>query len=489
MKQFKGPDWQLVDQFTITQQQVVSAITYVKKWFAAMISHLPKPNQASAAARNAAPLQVSQPPPNPQAQPAIPPLNASNLQQLEQQEEALQRARRVHSHAAPPAPTTLQPPFPLGAPSPQGVPHAYGPPGLTKDKLVIPPAKRRKQNPAAKTPTTSSTPAPPASTPQSQKPTPAEINKPVPPVSSSFRCPVSECEPHIRGFASQAALDTHLDELHKVEEPVANALEFALESYRAGLGLDQQGKKAQEAADESKRKSALGPEAQPQPQPSRPSSTPRIKSENMTPGATPVGRSISQAGIKSSPSLNNAKLSQGPATNKGTAGSNAKVLQSKENRKDTGKSGEQESPPEDMVFVKDPWAESAISLETIRSAFSDLGDQVWSFPGLGSDPIEEILSSEAFVNIRSKDTPQSTDTGANTQTPKDTDSSKDDELDVIMSGSSDDSWIPSDWINLPGQLERGLLMNEPWEEVNWDALEENEYGMNENNLEQVVYSI
>ncbi|EER45021.1 conserved hypothetical protein [Histoplasma capsulatum H143] len=488
MKQFKGPDWQLVDQFTISQQQLVSAIAYIKKWFAAMISHLPKPNQASAAARNAAQPHASQPPPNAQPQPAIPPLNASNLQQLErQQEEALQRARRVQNHAAPPAPTTLQPPFPLGAPSPQGVPHAYGPPGLTKDKLVIPPAKRRKQNPAAKTSATS-TPAAPASTPQGQKQTPAaETNKPTPPVSNSFRCPVSECEHHIRGFATQVALDTHINELHKVEEPVENALEFVLESYRTALAIDKQEKKTQEAAeDESKRKNAPEPELQRPPQPSKPSSTPKLNSEHMTPGTTPAGRSVSQAGMKPSPSSNNAKLSQGPAaTGNGTAGSNAKEQQSKESKKDNGKNGEQESSPEDMVFVKDPWAESAISIETIRSGFSDWG----SFPGLESDPLEEVLISDVFTNIREKDTPQSTDTSANTHTPKDTDSSRDDEVDVNMSGSNDDSWIPSDWVNLPGQLEGGLLMNEPWEEVNWDALEENEYDLNGNNLVQVVYSI
>jgi hypothetical protein len=79
-----------------------------------------------------------------------------------------------------------------------------------------------------------------------------------------------------------------------------------------------------------------------------------------------------------------------------------------------------------------------------------------------------------FTLVRSKDTPQSTDTGINSQTPKDSDISKDDELDINIGGMTDDNWIPSDWVNLPGNLEEGLLMAEPWEKINWDAIEAKE---------------
>ncbi|KAK2737271.1 hypothetical protein FQN55_001197 [Onygenales sp. PD_40] len=493
MKQFKpGPVWQVVDQFTISRDRAMNSLVYVKKWFHTMFNQrnqASKPNQQKAPPQGAVP-PVSQPHPN--TQPAMAPLNASNLQQLEQQQEALQLARRAQTHAVPPAPTSLQPPFPLGAPSPQGVPHAYGPPILTKDQLQFPPPKRRKQNqPAAKTPTAASAQTPPLPTSQTQKQTPTEARKPRPAAINPFRCAIPDCKRNLNGFASQAALDSHTDEFHTIDAPVSDALEFVIGSYRAGLGIDQQEKVAQEADESRRRKESAAPESVSQP--SRPSATPKlkqemkqeIKSEHVTPGNTPMGRAVSHAGMNSaSPVSNNAKTPQVPIM-KGAALSNLKATQSKESKKGIGKTGEKASSPEDMVYVKDAWAESSVSLETIRSAFGDLGDQ--TFPGLKTDPVDEILTSEIFTNIRSKETP-STDTGGNSQTPKDSDSSKDDDFDIAMSGMSDESWVQGDWVNLPGQLEGGLLMND-WEEVNWDTLDDNELDMGWNDGDPAVYSI
>ena len=137
--------------------------------------------------------------------------------------------------------------------------------------------------------------------------------------------------------------------------------------------------------------------------------------------------------------------------------------------------------------MKDPWADSSISPETIRAAFGDLGD--YKFPGLGPDPVDEFLASEMFTRVRSKDTPQSTDTGVNTQTPKDSDVSKDDEPDINISGMTDDNWIPSDWVNLPEELDEGLLMHEPWEKINWDAIEGKDLDAEWDDGSMVIYSI
>src|SRR5436190_21876490 len=89
MKQFKGPDWTLADRFTITPDYLDSAIPYLKKWFAAMISQVQgsRQNQAGTSRPTAHQVPTSQS----GGQGNIPPLNASNLHQLEQQQEALQR--------------------------------------------------------------------------------------------------------------------------------------------------------------------------------------------------------------------------------------------------------------------------------------------------------------------------------------------------------------------------------------------------------------
>ncbi|PGH20404.1 hypothetical protein AJ80_03549 [Polytolypa hystricis UAMH7299] len=456
MKQFKGPDWTLADQFTIASDYLSSTIAYLKKWFQAMISHVrPK----------------SQQPQQQAAQPSMAPLNASNLQQLEQQEEALQRAKRAHAHVAPPAPTALQPPFQLGAPSPQGVPQAYGPTNLTPDKLYIPPPnKRRKPNQQAnKTPTSTPSAVGPTPAPHGVHQSPPETRKPTPGVAPlSFKCTITDCQYHVKGFASQAALDNHVDEEHKVEPPIADALEFALESIATGLGI-----KREQAEDASK----VGPVVDGQAQEGKPGAVPKpqsdVKAESMT-----SGRPTSMPGKSASPASNTAKTPQ-LLGSKGPGASTLKQSKSKNGKKEAVKD---QASPEDAASAKNAWPESAMSFDAIRAAFGDLGDQM---PTLGPDPVDEILLSEAFTKIRPDSTPQSTDTGANTQTPNDSDMSKDDDIDLVP---TDDNWIPADWVNLPGELEGGLLMQEPWEEINWDSMDTSETSMDWNKIDPTDYT-
>src|SRR4051812_11420512 len=102
----------------MSPETITSVINHVKKCFSAMMTKIQQNQAARTAGNQGSAAQAA-------SQSGIP-LNASNLQQLQQQEEALQRARRANPQTVPPEPTSLQPPFAIGPSSPQGVPQAYG---------------------------------------------------------------------------------------------------------------------------------------------------------------------------------------------------------------------------------------------------------------------------------------------------------------------------------------------------------------------------
>ncbi|KAL1846939.1 hypothetical protein Plec18170_008907 [Paecilomyces lecythidis] len=458
MRQFKDPDWTINDYFTISPEALTQTINQIKKLFTAMITKVQSQPGAQRAAQQGAAAATSA------TQPANQPkLNATNLQQLQQQEEALQRAKRASNPSVPPAPTAPQAPFALGAPSPQGVPQAYGPGGLTPDKLKLPPTKKRKQShgTAPSTPAQGQAAAAAASKAQGAKQPPADVNK-APALVGPFKCAETECEYHQKGFVTQAALDKHVGESHKVEQ-IGDPLEFALESFRV-LSQDKEKSGAQEP-----KVSAAAPDMQ------RAVSKPGIaglkqdiKGDGATPatvGTTPMGRVSSQVGPKSTSPASNQLQTPRTISGKPLAG---RPAGSKEERKEGGKTSVQVASPEDAT-AKDPWADSTVSLEAIHDTFMDFGDD--SLHGLGFDPLEEFLNAEAFGPNPSEDTPDSVETAAVTQTPKDAEPSKD--VDVKIGGVSDDSWIPADWINLPSHVEGELdvLMNDRWEDLNWDTID------------------
>lgn len=418
------------------------SINYVKKLFHGMITRVSQQRPGA-----------SQSPPNgqPAAQNNMPALNANNLQQLQQEQEALQRARRASSQTAVSA-TSAVPPAPFGAPSPQGVPHAYGPGSIPPQELKLPPPKKRKQSHAGATPT-AGTPGTKAAT---GKQAAAEAAKPPPAAASgAFKCSVVECQHHYHGFPNQTALDRHVEESHKIEESIEDPLEFALESLRNSLVRTEDKSGPQAARKGATMEAPQGPKLE--------GSTP------VTTGTTPMGRVPSQFGPKTASPASNQQLTPRAGSSKAPA-SAGKPVKGRDDKKEPGKPAEQEPP----VPMPDPWATSAISLETIHDTFMDLGDD----GGLGFGAMDEFLNPDMFTNTQSKDTPDSVETAVVTQTPKDGDMAPTNETNAKSGEGADDNWIPVDWFNLPGRFEDGLLMNDSWEEIDWDTLDRKDSSMN-----------
>lgn len=460
MRQFKpGPDWAINDQITIAPEYLSGTINYIKKLFHAMIVRVNQqqnqaPGQRTNVTQGASPVQ--------QANPDMPALNASNLQQLQQQEEALHRARRASGQSGTGAPSVPQPPF--GAPSPQGVPHAYGTGGFAPEKLKIPPQKKRKQSHGGAPITAQGSAAP---TNQSTKQSAAEATLNSAQLAGPFKCNVPECQHHYHGFVTQPALDKHVEENHKAEESIDDPLEFALESIRNSLVNGDE-----KTGTQDPRKALAVNRPGPTPSPAKHQGKP----EGTTPATVaPMGRVSSQIGLKAASPSSNQHLTPRTASGKTPASSAMKRAASKEGKKGTAKPIDQIQPSE-VAVTKDPWADSAISLDAIHDTFMDIGDE--GVHGLGVDPMEEFLNTEMFTKIQSnKDTPESVETGVATQTPKNSDTSKDEDM-VKIEGGSDDSWIPVDWFSLPSRFEDGLLMNESWEDLDWETIDRKEAEMN-----------
>ncbi|KAL4941713.1 hypothetical protein BDV06DRAFT_176709 [Aspergillus oleicola] len=437
MRQFKpGPDWTLNDHVTITPEYLTGTTTYIKKLFHHMIARV---NQQ----QNQAPGQrpgASQPMNAQQSNQNMAPLNASNLQQLQQQEEALQRARRASSQTAASGASAVAP-APFGAPSPQGVPHAYGPGGIPPQELKLPPPKKRKQSHLSTTPV--SGPSGPKAPASKQAPTEAK------PLVGAFKCSVPECQHHYQGFASQGDLDKHVEENHKVEEPIEDALEFALQSFSTLLQGEQN-------ADSQGGTKGFGFDIDMTPNKSAAAafSGKEVKTEAATPapGTTPMGRVPSQMATKPA----------SPAS-KAPGSSSLKPTPSRDGKPEPRKSTEQESALM-TAATKDTWADSKISLDAIRDGFDLDFDNA-----LGFGAMDEFLNVEMFNGTQ--DTPDSVETGVVTQTPKDVDMLKSDDLASKDSSVTENGWIPTDWYCLPGQFEDGILMNESCEDIDWEMVD------------------
>ncbi|KAL2826055.1 hypothetical protein BDW59DRAFT_66755 [Aspergillus cavernicola] len=442
MRQFKpGPDWALNEQVTITPEYLTGTTNYIKKLFHHMIAKVNQQNQQ----QNQAPGQrsaASQGGPNmQQANQNMTPLNASNLQQLQQQEEALQRARRASSQTAASGASVI-PPAPFGAPSPQGVPHAYGPGGIPPQELKLPPPKKRKQSHPSTTPVSGpSGPKAPAI-----KQATAEAK----PVIGTFKCSVPECQYHYQGFTTQNDLDKHIEDNHKVEEPIDNALEFALESFSTLV--------KEEKADAQGSTKGLGFTID---MPFLASN--KAGSLTKHEETTPMGRVSSQLAAKPTSPASSQQLTPFPSSNKAPSSSSLKPALTRDSKKEPRKPAEQGLPA--MAMTKDPWADSAISIEAIRDTFMDLGDD----GGLGFGPMDEFLNAEMFTSTQ--DTPDSVETGIVTQTPKDSDMPKNEDVGGKNTNPTEDSWIPMDWYRLPGHFEDGLLTNETCENIDWEMVD------------------
>lgn len=173
----------------------------------------------------------------PTAQPA--PLNAANLEKNTQALSKMHQRSGSISDQPPPAPTTAQNRFSFSALSPHGQPSYAGKPAVTQDNLHLPPAHARKK---ARTGANAS--------PQAQvnmlrvgdkQPSPEmQKRQQLAEVKLQFQCSEPGCDMHPMGFATDAALQTHMMEEHI--KPRQDPEKFAIGSFADYLGLDVDGK-------------------------------------------------------------------------------------------------------------------------------------------------------------------------------------------------------------------------------------------------------
>lgn len=288
---------------------------------------------------------VPRPQPQQQSQQAGPaPLNAINL---EKNSQALKQS--IKGFKVPSAPTTSQPAFNLGAPSPHGNP-SYATPQAANMELKIPQRKRAKisqpgQNsqPATPSPQVSKT-SPARPQPQEVQHRSAETLKPV------LVCKEPECELSHVGYANEQDLRRHTDEEHT--RPRADPLKFAQDSLAIALGLDSDGsvKEGQKAA------TVL----------SMSLSAPR-SGQGLTPGNLTASTPISQDGAAM--------------------------------KRPTGKGDDKQTNTPPAV---DPWACSALNSQALLTVL-----------GLPDDIHPVISDPSAFRSLTPKDTPESSkDSGA-----------------------------------------------------------------------------
>jgi len=295
-QQINKQDGTLHDQVTLTTEEF-------KTHMRAMISFWAKVTSRMSSGQNAAQQRQPQQGANaPMAQ-----LNAANLKIVEQQ----QRQQK-----APSAPTTDRPPFALGDQSARGAP-TYFEGAKTVTNLVLPDKKRTKLDPVSQT----STPGPKASprigTGKGHSP---ELTRQPPPHKQAppkptFQCKAPDCEYSVRGFDTQAELDSHVGQMHvKIENP----LQFALESMAEYLDVDQKTGEPRVDTNAARRPTKAAPTASRATQPGKPEQTAPMPPNAGTPAgaqaaATPMARVPTQTGMKSSPVTNFLKTPQAMA--------------------------------------------------------------------------------------------------------------------------------------------------------------------------------
>ncbi|KAH7402356.1 hypothetical protein DE146DRAFT_463601 [Phaeosphaeria sp. MPI-PUGE-AT-0046c] len=300
-QQMNIQDGTLHDQVTLSADEFRSFMRSTLGFFAKITTRMAQQQSQNT-------TQQSQPAPGSGASPAQ--LNAANLKIVEEQEQ------EQRQHNAPSAPTTDRPPFALGDQSARGAP-TYFEGAKTVTNLVLPDKKRTKLDTVSQ----SSTPGPKASPRigagkgQSSEHTRQSQPDKQAPQRPTFRCKASDCEYSVRGFDTQAALDSHVAQMHvKIENP----LQFALESMAEFLDVDPKTGDPKVDPNAAKRPLKAATTASRVAQP--------IKTENaangVPSGATPVGfqaaatpmaRVPTQPGMKSSPVSNFLKTPQAMA--------------------------------------------------------------------------------------------------------------------------------------------------------------------------------
>lgn len=468
MQQYRDKDYNPADHFNISPEELEASIAKLREYFAlAMQKVLQQKHLQAQGIQQSVQDRQSQPPQVSQGR--TPELNAANLQQQQQALQAaaqlkLQRNESHRHNRAPAAPTSTQPPFLLGAQSPDGTPHAYGPTVLTQDQLKFPPPKKRKPNQHG---SAASTPAQVQATPASSSP-PQMAKIPSPEaqrqqaVPQIFKYPVGGCDANKNGFSSQAELAKHTADIHEPKEPlIEDPLAWALESFRLGLGLDAHGKmkpRKEEAKAENKALEAPKMKLSA----SQQSQTP-MKQEVGTPAgqtALPMSRAPTQTGP--SPASQMLKTPQASITVKtpASAASGVKLETAKESKmKFPGGAAAVKEPPSPPPT--DLWADSSISPAGISYCFSGLSD----------------LQSVPWTELQTALTPPwSTPSGgrggssakSDKNSPRASDIGENDNLNISI--AAERAWMPNEWFeDGAGGLEGGGgyggadLMDVDWE--------------------------
>lgn len=363
------------------------------------------------------------------------PLSAANLKEQQnmlhaQRQAEMQKHHSSHGNRAPAAPTSDKPPFPLGPQSPHGIPSVYGPPNLTADQLVLPQNKRRKSN---HPPSAGSTPLP-AHEPSMAKSSPLAPKLPSPEVQRavvpqiSFKCGASNCFASQKGFVTQAELEQHNAQEHEPKDPVIeDPAEFALESMRIALGLDENGKSKplKETLEAPRMKTSLSAQSEK-----------AIKQE----AATPMARASTTAGPP--PASNLLRTPQAMTGAKTPASDSRSTVQEGKGKSEKGITP---SPTATTPPPFDPWAGSYVSADTITSAWSSLAG----------------MQSLSFTKIQMGLTPSSTLSSSNDKSeknsPRASDISENDavKINIDVGNEEKDSWIPGEWFedSLYGDIE------------------------------------
>ncbi|KAL9099275.1 MAG: hypothetical protein Q9163_005206, partial [Psora crenata] len=343
----------------------------------------------------------------------------------------------------PAAPTTTHAPFPFGQQSPQGIPVIYNPKNeLTQDKLVLPPAKKRKNHNPVSAP---STPAQASQTPGSQssplnkKDSPEAKRAPLP--ATKLRCTISGCKTK-SFFINQAELNKHQAQVHRSkEEEITDPLAFCLEGLRMILSLDENGKtkSAESTSANSTQASLMRKSASSQDQNS--------KHEV----ASPISRI--PTGTGPSPSANFLKTPQ-PSGNVKTPASDTKS---------SGQAAASKTAPSKAAETQaeDSWANAKVPKQWFHAVFSDVADL--NRP-VSIDFLTDWLERNPF-SLSSDDSSKSSN-----HSPHASDISANDELNIHLSGNgSKNDWIPSDWLDdgLVDDLAASVL--DPVLEMDWDT--------------------
>jgi hypothetical protein len=228
-----------------------------------------------------------------QASPPVP-LNAANLHQ--QQQALKQQQAKVHnrqgSRSGPPAaPTSSQPPFPIGSPHPDQFPKT----SLTQEQLRLP--LNKKQRLSNNTTPVVGQQASASATPIMKSGSPGFPNQTAQPRQAekvALQCMEPDCERHWgEGFENAEALKKHTDEEHI--NPLKKPQEFAEKQLAIMLGLEADGTAKRNPATESTGDSnqITSTLQQVQATTAKAEGTPAAS-------ATPLNRQASTAGVKSS---------------------------------------------------------------------------------------------------------------------------------------------------------------------------------------------